>query len=192
MLSAIRNELYRQLPTLPPHSRVFLGHIPNNIGLIAGQSPALRVWFRDSTLQADFYSHYQLRPAPRGEDYFFRFDSLRGMIEVKAGPEDVQQGLLLNPDWEGDHEKLAMVFLRSGDVPRAAYEFEKLSVLKHRPDAAGYAGVCWDVIGNTARADSLIEAAGSRMQLSRPQLNQWMRRLRESFPTQPTVRLPGP
>ena len=122
MLSAIRDELYRQHPSLPPHSRVFLGHIPNNIGLIAGQSPALRVWYRDSTLQAGFYSYYRPRPesAPRGDDFFFRFDSLRGLIEVKAGPEDVQHGLVSNPDWEGDHEKLAMLFLRNGDVPRGA------------------------------------------------------------------------
>lgn len=184
MLSSIRDDLHRQHPSLPLHSRVFLGHVPNNIGLVAGQSPALRVWYRDSTLQAGFYSYYSPRPesATRGLDFFFRFDSLRGMVEVKAGPEDVQEGLRTNPDWEDDHEKLATLFLRSGDVPRAAREFEKLSMLPRRPDAAGYAAVCWEVAGDTARAESLITEAGSRMRLSRPQRQRWVAGLRESFP----------
>jgi hypothetical protein len=184
MLASIRDNLQRQHPTLPPHSRVFLGHIPNNIGLIAGQSPALRVWYRDSTLQAGFYSYYRARPeyAPPGTDYFFRFDSLKGMIEIKAGPEDLQQGMMSNSAWEGDHEKLAMLFLRSGDVTRAAVEFEKLSVLPHRPDAAGYAAVCWEFAGDKGRADSLLARAGPRMGLSPAQLQEWAQGLRASFP----------
>lgn len=184
ILSAIRDELHRQHPTLPPHSRVYFAHIPNNIGLIAGRSPAMRVWYRDSTLQAGFYSHYRPRPASAaaGEDYFFRFDSSAGMVEVKAGAEDVQLGLRSNSHWEGDHEVLAVLFLNNGDVPRAASEFEKLSVLPHRPDAAVYAGVCWEAAGDTARADSLITRAGSRMGLSHARLWERVGRLRESLP----------
>jgi hypothetical protein len=184
MLSSIRDGLHAQHPTLPPYSRVFLANIPNNIGLIAGQSPALRVWYRDSTLQAGFYSYYQPRPesAHPGVDLFFRFDSLRGMIEVKAGPEDMQHGLLSNPNWEDDHEKLAMLFVRNGDVPRAAMEFEKLSMLPRRADAAGYAAVCWEAVGDKPRADSLIAGAGARLGLSGAQLHDWLTRLREAFP----------
>jgi hypothetical protein len=184
MLSGIRDGLLQLHPTLPLHSRVFLGHIPNNIGLIAGRSPAQRVWYRDSTLQADFFSHYRPRSESEahGEDFFFRLDTLRGMVEVRAGPEDVRHGLLTNPDWEDDHERLAMLFLRSRDVQRAAVEFEKLSVLPHRADAAGYAAVCWEAVGDSARADSLIAVAGSRKGLTHAQLQDWLARLRESFP----------
>lgn len=184
ILASIRDDLYRQHPTVPPHTRVFLGHIPNNIGLINGQSPALRVWYRDSTLQAGFYSNYRPRPAsaPRGADLFFRFDSVAGMVEVRAGPEDVRQGLVSNPRWEGDHEKLAMLFLRNGDVRRAASEFEKLSLLTERPDAAGFAGVCWEVLGDTLRADSLLSEAKSRMPISFAKFQAWVGSLRVSFP----------
>jgi hypothetical protein len=184
MLSSIRSELLRLHPTLPPHSRVFLGHIPNNIGLIAGNSPALRVWYRDSTLQANFYSDYRPRASSSasGEDFFFHFDSLRGMVEVKAGTEDVGRAQSQDLEWEGNHENLAMLFLKSGDVPRAAVEFEKLSLLPRRPDAAGYAAVCWEFARDTSRAESLATAAGSRMKLSHPELQRWMGGLRQSFP----------
>jgi len=184
VLLVIRDGLLRQHPTLPRHSRVFLGHIPNNIGLIAGRSPALRVWYRDPTIEAGFYSSYRPRSAsaPPGEDFFFRFDSLRGMVEVRAGPEDVNAGRRTNADWEADHEKLAMLFLRCGDAARAASEFEKLSLLPGRPEAAGYAAVCREAAGDTVRADSLIAVAGSRMRLSPPELRRWRSELRASFP----------
>jgi hypothetical protein len=184
ILAAIRDDLHRRYPTLPLYSRVFFGHVPNNIGLISGQSPALRVWYRDSTLQADFYSNYHPRPiaAPRGQDFFFRFDSVAGMVEVKVGLEDARLGISSNPSWERDHEALAMVLLRSGDVVPAALEFEKLSQLPRRGDAAGLAGVCWEVVGDTARADTLLGAAGTRMHLSDPELRDWVARLKATFP----------
>ena len=169
---------------MPRNSRVYFAHIPNNIGLIAGQSPALRVWYRDSTLQAGFYSQYQARSpsAAKGEDFFFRFDSAVGMVEVEAGREDVRLGLSSNANWEADHAGLAMVFLRGGDVSRAAGEFEKVSLLRHRPDAAVYAGVCWKSAGDTIRADSLYAAGETRMHLSHAELLDWEARLRATMP----------
>ena len=184
MLSAIRRDIMRDHPRLPHHSRIFLGHIPNNIGLIAGQSPALRVWYADSTLRAGYYSSY--RPRARDEspglDFFFRFDTLQGMVEVKVGEENVAQSQLLDPSWEDDHEKLAMTLLRAGDTQRAAGEFEKLSALPRRADAAAYAGICWEVIGDSARADSLISAAQARLGYSSDRMQEWVAGLRASFP----------
>lgn len=183
ILSAIRGDLRRQHPSFPHHSRVYFAHIPNNIGLVAGKSPALRVWYADSTLEAGFYSYYRPRRTPvTGSDLFFRFDSTAGMVEVKAGREDVRLGLLSDPAWEQDHQDLAMVFLRSGDTARAALEFEKLSQLPNRPDAAGFAGVCWESVGDSTRADSLYADAGLRMGFSPERLGSWISRLRRSFP----------
>jgi hypothetical protein len=81
-----------------------------------------------------------------------------------------------------DREGLAVLFLKSGDVARAASEFEKLSLLPHRADAAVYAGVCWQVAGDSARADSLIAGAGLRLGLSRGRLQESVARLRASMP----------
>jgi hypothetical protein len=192
LLGAIRDDLLRQHPSLPTHSRVYLGHIPNNIGLIAGQSPALRVWYRDSTLQAGFYSYYRprLETEPPGQDFFFRFDSSSGVTEVRTGPEDARAAVRADSEWEDAHEKLAMLFLRSGDVRRAAAEFEKLSQLPQRPDAAGYSAVCWEVAGDTTRADSLAAEAARRMNLSIRQLRSWLAELRESLPSQERANRP--
>jgi hypothetical protein len=117
-----------------------------------------------------------------GEDFFFRFDSLRGMVEVKAGREDIESSRSHDPEWESNHEKLAMLFLQSGDMTRAAVEFEKLSLLPRRPDAAGYAAVCREFMGEVPRAESLAKQAGSRMKLSPDQRQRWMVQLRETFP----------
>jgi hypothetical protein len=184
ILSAIRDDLSRQHPVLPPYSRVYFGHIPNNVGLVAGQSPAVRVWYGDSTLYAGFFSYYRPRAEsePPGKDYFFRFDSTRGMVEVKAGPEDVRSGVTSNAEWESDHEKLAVLFLESRDVRRAAVEFEKLSELRSRADAAGFAAVCWEVAGDSARAESLITRAQSRLRLTDDEVRLWVTRLKASFP----------
>jgi hypothetical protein len=183
ILSAIRDDLRRQYPVLPRHSRIYFTQIPNNIGLIAGRSPAMRVWYRDSTLQAGFYSYYQPRSAvaPKGEDLFFRFDSAVGMVEVKAGPEDVRRGLASDLNWESDHEDLAGLFLGSRDLARAAAEFEKISALPSRPDAAVYAAACREAAGDAARADSLIAAAASRTGLPIANVRERVARLRRSL-----------
>jgi len=184
ILAAIRGSLYRLHPTLPPYARVYFGHIPNNIGLVAGRSPAIRVWYRDRTLEADFYSAYRPRLVSehRGEDFFFRFDSLAGLHEVKAGAEDMQAGVTSDPDWEGNHEALAMLFLRKGDLQRAEIEFEKLSLLAIRPDAAAYAGVCRETVGDSAGANRLFKNAQDRLGLSSAQMSEWVARLRATFP----------
>jgi hypothetical protein len=191
IVTAVRDQLLAQHPTLPRYARVYLGHIPNNVGLVAGQSPAIRVWYRDPTLKAGFYSYYRPRSPQEaaGEDYFFRFDSLRGLVEVRAGPEDVDRVQTGNPDWEQDHENLAMLFLRSGDVGRAAGEFEKLSILPARSDAVVFAAVCRRAAGDSARAESLFTSATLRLGIPRDSLLSSARTLAESLP-RPDSRMP--
>ena len=183
-VGAIRFELLRQHPTLPPHSRLFFGHIPNNIGFIAGKNPAVRVWYRDTTMRAAFYTSYRPRSIGEtdGPDYFFRFDTLRALVEIHSGPEDVASSMRLNPDWESDHEKLAMLFVQSGDPVRAAVEFEKISRLPDRADAAVFAGVCWDANGEARRADSLYAAAAVRLGVSRREILDHAAELTRSIP----------
>jgi hypothetical protein len=165
-LEAIRSELLLTHPTLPPHTRLYFARIPNNIGLITAQESALRVWYRDTTMQAHFYSAYRPREPskPSGKDLFFRFDSTgaRALVEIVSGPEDIGMARRQNPEWESDHEKLAMLFLRGGDVACASTEFEKLASLPQRADAALFASVCRRVQGDSTAAESLFESARKR------------------------------
>ena len=162
ILADIRKELLYRHPVLPPYSRVYFGHVPNNIGLVAGQSPALRVWYRDSTLRAGFYSYYRARDprAPMGRDYFFVFDSVRVLTEVVAGPEDIPEARALNPNWGRDHENLAALLIGAGEARPAAVEYEKLSeAYPTRPDFALYAAAAFVACGDSARARPLRSAA---------------------------------
>jgi hypothetical protein len=107
---------------------------------------------------------------------------LSGLVEVKAGVEDVSAGVASDPGWEGNHEALAMLFLRAGDVPRAEAEFEKLSLLASRPDAAVFAAVCREAMGDSVGARLLLATARNRMHLSTAQMNLWVNRLTETLP----------
>jgi hypothetical protein len=167
-LRIIHDDVMRQHPRVSPFSRMYFANIPYNIGLIAGDGPTLRVWYGDSSLESGYYSQYRPRTesAPRGADYFFRFDSTAGMVEVRAGEEDVRSAIRDNPKWEEDHDGLAGLFLEKGDLRRAAVELAKLSQLRHRPDAAVYAGVCWRLAGDGRKADSLLRSGAARLHVS--------------------------
>ncbi len=164
ILGAIRTELLRQHPSFPPSSRVFFVHIPNNIGLLAGDGPSLRVWYRDTTLRGLYYSQYTPRTdGHENRDFFFRFDSAAGMIEVFRGPEDVESARRLNPSWEDNHEDLAGLFLRAWDLPAAATEYGKLGSLPWGTHGLIYAGACHQLMGDTARAESCYALVAGRM-----------------------------
>ncbi|HEY6196736.1 MAG TPA: hypothetical protein VI504_17040 [Candidatus Eisenbacteria bacterium] len=184
LLGVIRDQLRQQHPTLPAHSRLFFGSIPNNIGLVAGQSPAVRVWYGDTTLEAGFYSYYAPRSSgrPAGPDLFFLFDSTSGLREVHLGPEDVTRAVREQPDWQTNHESLAMLLLSHGDPLGAAGEFEKLASLPRRSDALMYAAVCREIAGERARADSLYALFGQRTGGTRAQIEEYSARLRASVP----------
>lgn len=184
MLGSIQAQLMNRYPSLPPNSRVYFGSIPNNIGLIAGNSPALRVWYRDSTLKAGFYSYYRARTStePAGRDLFFHFDSTRGLQEIFPGPEDVRRAVQLDPDWEANHLALANMFLRAGDPARAAEEIEKVAQLPGRPEAFAYAALCHEVAGDSSRAHRLFLIAAEQMGGTQQQFTDWVAITRRGMP----------
>lgn len=184
LLELIRDQLRLAHPRLPHHTRVYFGHVPNNIGLIAGQSPAIRVWYGDSTLEAGFYSYYRPRAAgaPGGSDLFFHFDTTSGLREVHLGPESLAAAMRDDPGWEKDHESVAALLVANGDPARAALEYEKLAALQWRPDALVFASVCWRVAGDAGRADSLLDLARARLGASRAQIGEFSERLLRTLP----------
>jgi hypothetical protein len=190
MLRTIRTQLKELHPTLPPHSRLYFGSIPNNIGLVAGRSPAVRIWYGDSTLAAGFYTYYRPRTGSpsQGQDLFFHFDSTVGIREVLP---DVPPPAGLEPGsaWERDHESLAMALLTAGDASRAARLFEHIASLPHRPEALLYAGVCWEAAGDPGRAAMSFDSIRARTGASPTEIATLASRLRA---TMPKVRSPQP
>lgn len=162
ILGSIRERLFHFHPTLPPGSRLFFARLPNNIGLLAGDGPAIRIWYDDPSLRAMYYSAY----APRafgdsvGGDYFFRFDTLQVLVEVRAGPESLPPATRESPNWQHDHEVLASLFIRAGNISAGAVEYAKLTrAFPNRPDYALYAGAAHEAIGATSEAQVFYRAA---------------------------------
>jgi hypothetical protein len=184
LLGVIRQQLVARHPVLPRYSRLYFGSIPNNIGLVAGNSPAIKVWYRDSTLEAGFFSYYRPRPAsmPHGPDLFFHFDSTAGIREVIAGPEDLSTALRDDPDWIANHKSLAMLLLSQGSPAAAAVEFEKIARLPDQPDALGHAAIAWEVAGEPERSAPLLREFARRSGGTPAEVEAWAQRLRETLP----------
>src|SRR5262249_20315790 len=89
----------------------------------------LRIWYDDTTLTGAFYRDYHpRRPGePAGPDLFFRYDSLRGLVEVARGPENIDSSRRDNPRWARDHVLLARTMASARAGAGAAVEFAKLA-----------------------------------------------------------------
>ena len=162
LLGAIRERLFHYHTTLRPRSRLFFARLPNNIGLLAGDGPAIRIWYDDPSLVAMYYSAYTPR-APHdsmGADYFFRFDTVQVLVEVRQGPEPLRTAIQQNPDWQRDHDVLASLFIHAGNVRAAAGEYAKLArAFPNRPDYSLYAGAAYEAMGRAAEARDFYRAA---------------------------------
>ena len=163
-LRTLRDDLLRKHPGVPPHSRLYFAQVPRNIGWVAGDGPAFRVWYRDSTISGGYYSYYRPRRAdqPAGPDYFFRFDSSGAWVEVARGAEDVAAARAASPGWEQDHRELALLLGGAGDWDGAAQELVKLA--DATPDNFEYplnAAVCYEKVGDSLSAARLYARAAS-------------------------------
>lgn len=147
-VSGIKEQLLGAYPTMEKHARLWFVRLPNNVGFLAGDGPVVRVWYRDPTLQAGFYSAYRARTSdePQGPDRFFRMDELGRFQEVKRdgltatsttadGNADATRGR--DPRWERDHVSLAHTLAAGRDWRGAAAEFRRLAIAF--PDSSGYA-----------------------------------------------------
>jgi hypothetical protein len=163
-LRTLRDDLLRKHPDVPAHSRFYFAEVPRNIGWVAGDGPALRVWYRDSTLTGGYYSYYRPRrpdQAP-GPDYFLRFDSSGTWVEVAKGEENVRTARARNRGWEQDHRELALLLGGAGDWNGAAEELVKLA--DESPENFEYplnAAVCYEKLGDSLVAARLYARAAA-------------------------------
>jgi hypothetical protein len=157
MLAAIRRRLSQFHPSFPAHSRLYFARLPNQIGLLAGDGPAIRIWYDDPTLEGHYYSAYSpgVGPESAGLDFFFRFDTAQVLVEIHPGPELLPEAAAANPGWQRDHEILAAMFIRTGNITGAATEYGKLATaLPGRADYALHAGAAYEAIGASSEANA--------------------------------------
>jgi hypothetical protein len=160
----LRELLQRRHPSFPSHARLYFSGLPDRIGFLSADGPALRVWYRDSTLSAGYFGAFKARAAaaPRGPDYFFRLDTLRGWMDIEPGAEDVERARAANPAWEADQESVAKVLLRGGDWTGAAGTFEKLATAHPEdPEYAFQVAVCLSQAGDEAGAGRWLARAAA-------------------------------
>ena len=161
-LIGLRTDLMHLHPSVPRHSRLYFAGVPDRIGFLAGDGPSLRIWYRDSTLRGGFYSAYRLRRAdePEGADYFFSLDTLRGWVEVQAGPEDAARARALDPTWEEDQRRLATALSDGGDWAAAGACYEKLAA-EHPddPTTAFRVAICRSQAGDSLGAATWLARA---------------------------------
>ena len=136
-----------------PHSRFYFWQMPDRIGFLYGDGPAIRVWYGDSTLRAGLLSTWRPRAAgDTGPDRFFRLDGDR-LNEVLVGDEDGARALADDPAWASRHGELAVTFARANDMVAAAREYEKLARAQPRNAEPAYnAWACWNAAGDTLAA----------------------------------------
>ncbi len=164
-VSHMREQLLARHPSWPAHSRLWFSELPNNVGFLAGDGPALRVWYRDRTLRGGFQSAWRPRAAgePAGEDFFFRADSLRGWVEVRTVPEDTDAAQRENPRWADDVQSLATLLLERGDPGRALAMYRKVADARTDDAEPAYnAGVAALAQGDTTAAARWFAEAARR------------------------------
>lgn len=154
-VSQIKERLLGAYPKMEKHARLWFVRLPNNVGFLAGDGPVVRVWYRDPTLQAGYYSAYRARAAgePDGPDHFFRMDEAGQFREIKRdGSEDIVPAVVSvtgtpadssaatsasDPRWERDRVALAHALASGKDWRGAAAEYRRLAIAF--PDSSGYA-----------------------------------------------------
>jgi hypothetical protein len=173
-VSQMKERLLGAYPKMEPHARMWFVRLPNNVGFLAGDGPAVRVWYRDPTLQAGYYSAYHPRAAnePAGPDHFFRMDEGGQFLEVKRGDtSDVTIPVVPgdsaarqdNPRWQTDHLSLASAFATGKDWRGAAAEYRRLAIAF--PDSSGYAfdaATAFMQAGDSAAAYEWLREAARR------------------------------
>jgi hypothetical protein len=164
MLGEVRGMLLAEVPRPAPHTRFWFVALPNNIGFLQGDGPALRVWYRDSTLSAGFFSAWRPAvPGSEGPDRFFKLKNGPRLQELRTGPEDAASAQSANPDWYEDHLALAGTFIEGGDWSLASGEYEKLAAARARDAEPAYnVAVCRLAMGDSLGMKRWLDEAARR------------------------------
>jgi hypothetical protein len=152
-LAFMRADLLHKEPHPPAHARLFFVGVPSNVGFITEGAPALRVWYRDTTLSGGLFRDYRKRTSD-GVDRFFRYDSTSGWTVLEPGDENVAAAMNANPHYRADMKTLAATFARADDWARAAPQHVKLAQTGGSDSLDQWlnASVAYAMAGDTAQA----------------------------------------
>ena len=154
-----RAYLFSRYPSFPPHSRIYMAELPGGMCLVPGgeESPALRVWYRDTTLQTYFASRYRPRPAGvnAGRDYLFTYDPTLGWRE---------DSIVVLPEHPSGEQRLAyaefMGTLGNFGAARAQYQ-ALVALAPQRWEFAFNLGSCLVQQGDSALAARWYQRAAA-------------------------------
>jgi hypothetical protein len=162
-MAVTQEYVLKSVPPPAPESRFFFAGVPSGVVFVLGpgDAPALRVWYRDTTVSGSYWSQYNAPASATGHDYFFRYDAPTWKWStVTAGPESIQTD---DPVWQADHETLALTFTNGDDHARAAAEYAKLArVFVERADYPFLAGLSFEAAADTAAARDWYRTAITR------------------------------
>ena len=140
----------RARPALPPHSIIFFGDIPAQVGWQAGDGPLVRWAYRDSTLQSHYLSMFSFELASRGPVFVFR--------AVGDSLEDLTSRPVLM-------RELAMSFL-TGENLSSARDALRLDLIQHPADPMAEYWLGWTMLalGDTSAAALHLTQAGCSLE----------------------------
>ena len=161
-LTYLRSDLLARAPSPAPGSRMYFTAVPNNVGFAVSNGAALRLWYGDPTLQGGLYRDYTPRRGDTGGDYFFRYDSTAGWVEVAAPDRAAAALRAADPRWREDAEMLAVMLSRAGDWPAAVRAYTALgSAWPGDARYPYYEGLAREVAGDSLGALAALERATS-------------------------------
>jgi hypothetical protein len=161
-LDFMRSDLLRKQPTVPRHARLFFFDVPSNVGFLTAGGPALRVWYRDTTVSGGYLGQWTPRASGTlaGPDLFFRYDSTSGWVAIATGAEDTAAARRANQRWTSDHRELAAAFARGRAWRNAGEQYARVATTDPgEAEAAADAAVCFAMAGDSVTAARWFELA---------------------------------
>ncbi|HEY6196071.1 MAG TPA: hypothetical protein VI504_13600, partial [Candidatus Eisenbacteria bacterium] len=151
----LRSSLLRQLPAVPPGSRLYFTGIPAEIGFVTGDGPMFRVLYHEPTLRAALLGGWTVRTPGEasGEDCFFHGDGETGLRRMAEQPLPPGADAAARLEWVGDQRLLAGTFFRAGAFERAGMAYARVAAaLPEARDDAEAAVECLRAAGRDSLA----------------------------------------
>jgi len=134
LLRETRDLVREAVPRPAPHTRLWFVGLPDRIGFLQGDGPALRVLYGDPTLRAGYWSEWSPPSGRDVRDRFFRMSPGPRLVEVHPDDADSANARHGSAEWGDDVQALALQWHASGQHAAASELLERVARLR-REDA---------------------------------------------------------